>query len=91
MDGYSPKLQEVYPLAVWRQQTGYSDSHCIAVEVVQLSDRHSRADQALGQVELAKGTTLALSADGQRSAFRRVSHPFSIVTHLLRVQDDAFD
>jgi hypothetical protein len=44
---------------------------------VQLLDRHGRADQALGQVELAKGTTLALSADGQRSAFRPVSYPFS--------------
>jgi hypothetical protein len=31
MDGYSPKLQEVYSLAVPRQRTGYSDSHLLAV------------------------------------------------------------
>ena len=42
-----PKLHEVYSLAVPRQRTGYSDSEPIAVEVVQLRDRHGRADQAL--------------------------------------------
>ena len=60
MDGYSPKLQEVYPLAVPRQRTGYSDSHLLAVEVVQLPDRHGSADQTLGQVELAKRTSTGL-------------------------------
>jgi hypothetical protein len=60
MDGYSPKLQEVYPLAVPRQRTGYSDSHLLDVEVVQLPDRHGRADQTLGQVELAKRTSTGL-------------------------------
>ena len=45
MDGYSPKLQEVYPLAVPRQRTGYSDSHLLDVE---------------GQVELAKRTSTGL-------------------------------
>ena len=60
MDGYSPKLQEVYPLAVPRQRTGYSDSHLLHVEVVQLPDRHGRADQTLGQVELAKRTSIGL-------------------------------
>jgi hypothetical protein len=57
MDGYSPKLQVVYPLAVPRQRTSYSDLHLLDVEVVQLPDRHGRADQTLGQVELAKRTS----------------------------------
>jgi hypothetical protein len=35
-DGYSPELQLVYPLAIPRQRTGYSDSHFLDVEVVQL-------------------------------------------------------
>jgi hypothetical protein len=60
MDGYSPKLQAVYPLAVRRQRTGYSDSHRLAVEVMQLPDRHGCADQALGQVELAMRTIAGL-------------------------------
>jgi hypothetical protein len=60
MDGYSPKLQEVYPLVVPRQRTGYSDSHLLEVEVVQLPDRHGRADQRLSQVELAKRTSTGL-------------------------------
>jgi hypothetical protein len=42
-----PKLQEVYSLEVPRQRTGYSDSESFAVEVVQLRDRHGRAEQAL--------------------------------------------
>jgi hypothetical protein len=36
MDGYSPELQLVYPLAIPRQRTGYSDSHFLDVEVVRL-------------------------------------------------------
>jgi hypothetical protein len=57
MDGYSPILQEVYPLAVPRQRTGCSDSHLLAIEVVQLPVLRGRLDQALGQVELVKRTT----------------------------------
>ena len=60
MDGYSPKLQVVYPLAVTRQRTGYSDSHLLDVEVVQLLDRRGRADQTLGQVELVKRISTGL-------------------------------
>jgi hypothetical protein len=44
MDGYSPELQLVYRLAVRRQRIGYSDSHLLDVEVVQLPDQHGRAD-----------------------------------------------
>ena len=78
MDGYPPKLQEVYPLAVPRQRTGYSDSHLLAVEVVQLPDRHGRADQALGQVELANRTSTGLI--GRRTT-KRI--PPGFVTILL--------
>ena len=60
MDGYSPKLQEVYPLAVPRQRTGYSDSHHLAAEVIRLPDQHGHADRELGQVELAKRATTGL-------------------------------
>jgi len=74
-----PKLQEVYPLAVPRQRTGYSDSHLLDVEVVQLPDRHGRADQTLGQVELAKRTSTGLI--GRRPT--KCIPPGSIVSILL--------
>jgi hypothetical protein len=80
MDGYSPKLKEVYPLAVPRQRTGYSDSHLLAVEVVQLRDRHGRADQELGQVELAKGTTTGLI--GRRTT-KRIPPGFATILLLF--------
>jgi hypothetical protein len=49
-----PKLQKVYSLAVPRQRTGYSDTHLIALEVVQLLDRRDRADQVFGHLQLLR-------------------------------------
>ena len=54
MNGYSPILQEVYPLAVPRQRTDCSDSYLLAIEVVQLPILRGSLDQAFGQVEVVK-------------------------------------
>jgi hypothetical protein len=80
MDGYSPKLQEVYPLAVPRQRTGYSDSHLLDVEVVRLPDRHGRADQTLSQVELAKRTSTGLIG---RQTTKRIPPGFATILLLF--------
>jgi hypothetical protein len=80
MDGYSPELQLVYPLAVPRQRTGYSDSHLLAAEVIRLPDRHGHADQELGQVELAKRTTTGLIG---RQTTKRIPPGFATILLLF--------